>query len=858
MKNKTSKTASFTGCNTNKKSTLKSSSKVTQSSQKQHNSSSEQTVLNNNNTTHITSSTAMRTTNIAAPVTHNYTETSIQAFEAQRKSLLVSGSSPGSSRISGNSSSQNSSNSLHSSINISSNNSSTNTHATSSSSQTKKSKKSSQSTTTPSLHEHNTHKNNIDSSNTSSNRHANRKMSTPNNSSSISVHKQPFRNSIFSLLVAVFLAVALVSSNPQLSSLLNNKLRSYSMSSSKNAYNFVGNNNNARYIRSVSNQDMTNDQEQTIISKITNGVTDVYHTKVSPAVRSILGKAGIQIAGGDNSQNNLRAADLSNLSKNGKLHYIPSSGFDPSKTAHHVLEGAGYRLNIPSYVQTIPNSQENINSNNIQNNQENSGSTTGINSESIIKNDDFDLAISQKQVMRPRPVFGSGIQTSASANSNANSIANSAMADSDDAPLSKVDPQLDLIIKEMLEKRQQQQKYANSFGSTSPGSFASGSSGQGGSSPGFNLVRKPNATEIFSKDSELGHCSPQKDIVFAKTHKTGGTTITNMLLRHAERQELNVALPVEYHWELAGYPAQYNANLITPKQEENYNVMCHHMRFDKSEIEKQVNPLADYFTILRDPVTNFESSFGFFKDYPFTSWLDNARSIDDFVNNAETYYNKSTPWYFRAKNYMSFDLGFNHEDNSEAYIRHAIAKMEEDFKFVMITDRYEESMILLKNMLCLDYDDIVYLPLKVRTDNDRKKISADTAAKIKQWNRLDTAIYEYFAQRFEQMTVEYGKDKLAREVEILKEKLKDVEARCVEDYDSQSLKPWIKRIKLRKPSGQKCQRLVWGEVKYADYLRQVQYSKMSEEDYNNQPNLDDKISLMQEVQKEILGDLGEM
>jgi len=113
----------------------------------------------------------------------------------------------------------------------------------------------------------------------------------------------------------------------------------------------------------------------------------------------------------------------------------------------------------------------------------------------------------------------------------------------------------------------------------------------------------------FLKNSDYGQCSPKKDIVFAKTHKTGGTTITNMLLRHAEKEKLNVALPVEYHWELAGYPAEYNSNLITPKQD-NYNVMCHHMRFNKKEIEKQVSPLADYFTILRDPVSNFESSFG--------------------------------------------------------------------------------------------------------------------------------------------------------------------------------------------------------------------------------------------------------
>jgi len=576
----------------------------------------------------------------------------------------------------------------------------------------------------------------------------------------------------------------------------------------------------------VSPSNSAQEEEPAVLTRVQNGVTEMYNTHFKSTVQNLLNSVGLSDAGSSLTPGAVGG-------KSGKLHYIPSSAYDPTKTAHHVLEGAGYRLNIPSYVQSVPN-QGSENSDSGSNDSEAAPSPVENDHEAVLNNDDqsglaqnekFDQAILAKQIVAPRQ-FAS--PKSAQQPLTENGIVKQAIFNPNDVPISSVDPVLDEIIQEMLAKRSE----------------------QNGS---FQAVKKPNTTEIFSKDSELGQCAPSNNVVFAKTHKTGGTTITNMLLRHAEKQKLNVALPVEYHWELAGYPAQFEEQLITPKQEQ-YDVMCHHMRFDKSKIEKMVNPLTDYFTILRDPVTNFESSFGFFKDYPFTDWLDENRNLDDFVDNAETYYNKSTPWYFRAKNYMSFDLGFNHEDNSDAYIRQAIAKMEEDFKFVMITDRYEESMVLLKNMLCLDYDDIVYLPLKVRTDNDRKRISSETAAKIKQWNRLDTAIYEYFAQRFEQMTVEYGKDKLAQEVQILREKLKDVEARCVEDYDSQSLKPWIKRIKLRKPSGQKCQRLVWGEVKYADYLRQLQYSQLSDEDYNDQPALDEKIELMQAVQKTVLGD----
>lgn len=100
-------------------------------------------------------------------------------------------------------------------------------------------------------------------------------------------------------------------------------------------------------------------------------------------------------------------------------------------------------------------------------------------------------------------------------------------------------------------------------------------------------------------------------MVFAKTHKTGGTTVTNMLLRHAEKYNLDVALPIEYHWELGGYPANFDKQLVTPKQQ-HYNLIAHHMRFNKTAIKDLVNPTSDYFTILRDPASNFESSFGFF------------------------------------------------------------------------------------------------------------------------------------------------------------------------------------------------------------------------------------------------------
>ena len=43
----------------------------------------------------------------------------------------------------------------------------------------------------------------------------------------------------------------------------------------------------------------------------------------------------------------------------------------------------------------------------------------------------------------------------------------------------------------------------------------------------------------------------------------------------------------------------------------------------------------------------------------------------------------------------------------------AIEKIDARFDLVMITDRFEESIILMKEMLCMSDDDVIYLALKV-------------------------------------------------------------------------------------------------------------------------------------------------
>lgn len=59
-----------------------------------------------------------------------------------------------------------------------------------------------------------------------------------------------------------------------------------------------------------------------------------------------------------------------------------------------------------------------------------------------------------------------------------------------------------------------------------------------------------------------------------------------------------VGLPIQDHWELAGYPATFDSRLIDPLAEK-YQVLCHHFRYNEVQIEKKVPQDAAYVTIMR-------------------------------------------------------------------------------------------------------------------------------------------------------------------------------------------------------------------------------------------------------------------
>ena len=81
----------------------------------------------------------------------------------------------------------------------------------------------------------------------------------------------------------------------------------------------------------------------------------------------------------------------------------------------------------------------------------------------------------------------------------------------------------------------------------------------------------------------------------------------------------------------------------------------------------------------------------------------------------------------RSKNYMCFDIGYSVEMDDDAIIDQKIAVMEQQLTFVLLTDYFDESLILMKNKLCWDWDDVVYVKFKMRIEEAKATVSKKIA-----------------------------------------------------------------------------------------------------------------------------------
>ncbi|MCJ8739828.1 hypothetical protein PDJAM_G00051580 [Pangasius djambal] len=362
---------------------------------------------------------------------------------------------------------------------------------------------------------------------------------------------------------------------------------------------------------------------------------------------------------------------------------------------------------------------------------------------------------------------------------------------------------------------------------------------------GFQRHGVKQASSFLTSDRHGQTCRPKNHIVFLKTHKTASSTILNILYRYGDTHNLTFALPVYMHSQLY-YPKYFMSHFVEgmkSRRRTEFHIMCNHMRFQGSEVRKVMPLDTFYFSILRNPVSMMESLFTYYKAIPA---FHNFRTLEDFLLDNGRSYNATLPNNHYALNILTFDFGFNNSalsDEAELDERAVaiISAMEKEFHLILISEYFDESMVLLRHALCWTLEDVVSFRLNSRSEKSRKSLSAEAIEQVKKWSSLDWRLYQHFNTSFwRRIDTLLGRAKLQEEVELLRARREALEKTCLlggkavdpDQVHDLSVKPFqygqavIQGYNIRpgldNDTHRLCQRLITPELQYtrALYIKQ--------------------------------------
>ncbi|XP_020647320.3 galactosylceramide sulfotransferase [Pogona vitticeps] len=370
-------------------------------------------------------------------------------------------------------------------------------------------------------------------------------------------------------------------------------------------------------------------------------------------------------------------------------------------------------------------------------------------------------------------------------------------------------------------------------------------------SPGeelLSLPRRSSPTRTLPAPQVTGRAGQEEQgglsVVFLKTHKTGSSTVQNILFRASERRNLTVAFPL-YSYQFA-YPECFSRAFVEdlPPGALHFNLLCSHMRLHLGEVQAVMPSHSVYLTILRHPAQTFESVFHYYLNVvpAFQPLANHSSPLLAFLEASAEHYNAQDASNGLAKNPMAFDLGLNpgQEEAATSQWTRELERLNQTFQLVMIAEHFDESLLLARDLLGLDMEELVYVRLNVRHKKG-PPLSKALAQKIQAWNWFDMQLYKFFQRVFWHKVERYGYMRMKRELDTFRALLRETVTTCLagdsvgpEDMVD-ALRPWQPgsvtilgyRLKQNLTYAQytSCFRMVLPELQYHAYLYYRQYGR---------------------------------
>uniref|UniRef100_A0A8W8KMC3 Galactose-3-O-sulfotransferase 3 n=1 Tax=Magallana gigas TaxID=29159 RepID=A0A8W8KMC3_MAGGI len=267
-------------------------------------------------------------------------------------------------------------------------------------------------------------------------------------------------------------------------------------------------------------------------------------------------------------------------------------------------------------------------------------------------------------------------------------------------------------------------------------------------------------------------CSKKTNVAFLKVHKAGSTTVMNIFIRFALRNDLNMVLPRRSNgsgFNYLGYGKTIDRkNIIPLPGNETYNILCNHVVYNKEAFDSVMPSDSVYVAIMREPKSHFISAASYYGFIPVLKKvfpeLRNASAgilLDRFLREFSRRGDNANRGLAYVNNRQSFDFGipqtmFRNKLDISSYIQ----KLDREFPLVMIMEYFDESLVLMKRLLCWDLQEILYVPLNINKGKKKNPVQLPESSEkfLHFFDYADFQMYDHFQKRFKDQVKLQGPD----------------------------------------------------------------------------------------------------
>ena len=262
------------------------------------------------------------------------------------------------------------------------------------------------------------------------------------------------------------------------------------------------------------------------------------------------------------------------------------------------------------------------------------------------------------------------------------------------------------------------------------------------------------------------HCTKERNhLVYMKIHKTGSDTLSAMVRRFGYKRNLSFVLPITDR-NLLGWPYPLDPGMYRPKKTDTYDILCEHTVYNDITFPALMPPDTVFTASIRLPEYHFRSSFRYFLVAEVTN-IPGGKNIKKFLRDPykwEKIY--TSPSDLRndlcvpdnvsmLHNAQAFDLGFpmgfpasqreymDQTNNARAVLRW-LETIKQRFKFMIIVEYINESLVLWRRYMCWSLPDIIYHTQNIANPPHIAKINKAVVRSIRNFSSIDFALYEHY------------------------------------------------------------------------------------------------------------------